>query len=262
VHAALTDDRRVDLWCVRPDEIADPALIDEYRRLLSPGEREREQRFRFEKDRLQHVVARALVRTVLSHYTGEDPSAWRFAPNAFGKPLVAGPSAARLQFNLAHTPGLVVCLVALGHEVGVDAEDLTRTADHLMLARRYFAASEAAALEALPPAERPAAFFRFWTLKEAYVKACGLGLSVPLGDFAFTLAADQPPRMSFAERVGDDPDRWQFAELRLAGRYQVALAVRRPAKEPLAVRVFETIPLTTPCDGRELPPNAGHQWFL
>lgn len=262
MHAQPLDDRRIDLWYVRPDEIADPALLDEYRRLLSPGEREQEQRFRFEKDRLQHVVARALVRTVLSHYTDDDPDTWQFAPNAFGKPFVAGPCATPLEFNLSHTQGLAVCLVALGREVGVDAEDLTRTVDHLTLARRFFAASEVAALEALPPQRQPAAFYRFWTFKEAYVKACGLGLSVPLGDFAFTLAADQPPRISFAPRVGDDPARWQFAELRLAGRYQVAMAVRGPASEPLAVRVFETIPLRTSCDGRELPPNPAHDWLL
>ena len=262
MHAQPLDDRRIDLWYVPTDAVADPALLDEYRRLLTPDELQQEQRFRFERERLQHVVARALVRTALSHYTGGDPGAWRFAPNAFGKPFLAGPSPPPLEFNLSHTPGLVVCLVALSREVGVDAEDLTRTVDYLALGRRFFAAAEVAALETLPPQEHPAAFFRFWTFKEAYVKACGLGLSVPLGDFAFTLAADRPPRISFAERVGDDPDRWQFAELRLAERYQVAMAVRRPASESLAVRVFETIPLRTPCDGRELPPNPAREWLL
>jgi len=262
VPAQTLDDRRIDLWYVRPDQTAEPALLDAYRRLLSPEEREQEQRFRFERDRVQHVVARALVRTVLSHYTLDDPASWQFGPNAFGKPFVAGPCAMPLEFNLSHTQGLAVCLVALGREVGVDAEDVTRPVDHLTLARRFFAAPEVAVLEALPPPQQPEAFYRFWTLKEAYVKARGLGLSVPLGDFAFTVATEKAPSIAFTPRVGDDPSRWQFAELRLGARHQVALAVRRPASEPLAVRVFETVPLRTPGAGRDLPDHPARQWAL
>ena len=256
------DEHRLHLWYARPNEITDPALLDEYRDLLSPGELQQQARFKFDKDRHQYLVSRALVRTALSAYTGKEPGSWEFLLNAFGKPMLAGNSPMPLEFNLSHTPGLVTCLVALGHEVGVDTEDVTRQVDYLPLARRFFAAGEIAVLEGLPPEQQPAAFFRLWTLKEAYTKACGLGLSIPLEDFAFRLAADRPPEISFADRAGDDPDCWQFAEVGLGGRYQVALAVRAPAAEPFSWTAWEAVPLGDPPRGGQLEPNPARRWEI
>ena len=261
VPAQPLDDRRIDLWYVRSDATADPGIVDEYRRLLTPEELAQEQRFKFERDRIQHVVARALARIALGQYTETDPGAMEFVSNAFGKPFLSEP-AAPLEFNLSHTPGLVVCLVALGREVGVDTEDVSRQVEHMVLGRRFFARGEFAALEAMPAERQGAGFFRFWTLKEAYVKACGLGLSIPLGDFGFALGEGQPPRISFAARVGDDPEHWQFAELRIADRYQVAVAVRGASTEPLAVAVREVRSPQDTGTSRLLPPAADHRWEL
>lgn len=257
-----TDDRRIDLWYVLLDEITDVKLLDEYRRRLPPEEAAQEQRFAMEESRLQFLIARVLVRSALSYYTGDDLCAWQFARNRYGKPSIAGPAGPPLEFNLSHTRGLVVCAVTRDRPVGVDAEALLRSCDGLGLARRFFAPQEAAALERLSAAERDAAFLRFWTLKEAFIKARGMGLSLPLRRFAFSLAEDRPPAISFTGPDRSDPSDWQFAELRLDSRFQVALAVERPASERLVVQVRRSVPLRWESPGRVLPASPSNQWVL
>ena len=256
------DDRQVDVWYVLSSEITDPHLFDEYRAMLPREEVEQEQRFVFEKSRIEFLIARVLVRTVLSHYTGHDLGAWRFERNAYGKPAVAAPAGVSLQFNLSHTRGLVACAVTGQRAVGIDAEHLSRTADHLTLARRFFAAAEAAVIENARSEDQADWFLRFWTLKEAFIKAKGQGLSIPLGDFAFALSNDRPPRASFGGSVDERPDDWQFAQLRLGNEYQVALAVDLPVTRPLAVRIAKTTPLRWHDDGRVLPANPSNEWSL
>jgi 4'-phosphopantetheinyl transferase len=255
-------DRQVDLWYVFCHKTADPRLVDECRALLPPEDVAQEQRFVREVDRLQFVLSRALLRTALSFYTGVAPDAWTFARDAYGKPAVAAPAEASLPFNLSHSHGLVACAVTLNRGVGVDLEDFSRPTDHLLLARRYFHRSETAVLESLAPEERGAAFFRFWTLKEAFMKAHGMGLSIPLADVAFTLPAGRPAEVSFRGTVDEDPQDWQFAQLRLASRYQLALAVRFPGSQQLAILVREGLPLHDEPHSRLLPANESNQWVL
>ncbi|NQU22788.1 MAG: 4'-phosphopantetheinyl transferase superfamily protein [Candidatus Nealsonbacteria bacterium] len=258
-------DGRVDLWYALPETITDIAILDRYRALLTPEETAESQRFAFERDRHRFLVRRALVRAVLSAYTGNDPGAWVFRRNEYGKPEVAEPVGMTLRFNLSHTAGLVVCAVTSGRDVGVDVEalerqpadlerqpaDLERQPADLDVARRYFAPAEIATLERLPEQRRQEVFFQFWTLKEAYIKARGMGLSIPLDDFALTLSEDRPPAISFAAGCDGDPDEWQFAQIRLQGRYQVAIAIRLPGPSRLTVRLRQTTPLVS--EGEWLP---------
>ena len=256
------DDGQVDLWLVRFERELDPPLLAAYRALLPGEERKEAERFSSEEARTQFLLGRALLRIVLSHYVGEDPRVWVFRRSAHGKPVVAGPAPLPLEFNLSHTRGLAACAVAMARNVGVDVEALRSSPDHLLLARRFFAPAELAALEALPPQRQPDAFFRFWTLKEAFVKAQGKGLSVPLDSFAFSLAADRPPQVSFPSSGRDDPDPWQFAQLTLGGRFQIAVAVRFPSSRGLSLRLLETLPLRWQTGGRVLPQNATNRWLL
>ncbi len=236
-------DGRVDLWYALPETITDAAVLDRYRALLTPEETAEARRFAFESDRHRFLVRRALVRAVLCAYTGNDPGAWVFRRNEYGKPEVAEPVGTTLQFNLSHTAGLVVCAVTPGRDVGVDVEEVGRLAADVEVARRYFAPAEIAALERLPEQRRQEVFFQFWTLKEAYIKARGMGLSIPLDDFALTLSEDRPPAISFAAGCDGDPDEWQFAQFRLHDRYQVAVAIRLPGPSKLTVRLRQTTPL-------------------
>jgi len=260
---------RLDLWYVDAEAAAEAHMLEVYRRWLPPDEVARADKFRVEKDRTLALVSRAMVRTALSYYSGIDPLAWRFRTNSFGKPSIAEPVAAQLEqplrFNVSHTKGMAVCAIVAGEQldtddVGVDVEDLQRRRVRPELARRFFADSEAEALEALPSDRRCEAFLEFWTLKEAYIKARGMGLAIPLADFAFTLSADRPPAIRFAKTHRQCPEDWQFAQLRLAGRYQIAVALQYPATKRLTICLRETIPLHQQGDPQILPQNTANRW--
>jgi 4'-phosphopantetheinyl transferase len=110
--------------------------------------------------------------------------------------------------------------------VGIDVEYTLRTVETLALADRYFAPSEAAVLRSLPPLTRNEAFFDYWTLKEAYAKARGMGMSLPFHAFAFDLSVEQPPRISFSPELADDPDDWRFRLWSPTSHHRLAVAVR------------------------------------
>ncbi len=194
--------------------------------LLDDEERARAARFHFERHRRQHVAAHALKRIMLSRLSAPErpPGAWAFEAAPGGKPRVARGQGAH--FNISHCGGLVACAVSAFVEVGVDIEPLDPAAP-LELARSHFAAAEARWLAGLPPAERAEAFLRLWTLKEAYIKATGLGLAQSLQDFAFSFA---PLRISFLDPALRPPTQWRFAQQRLPSGHLLALAWR-PAPE-------------------------------
>jgi 4'-phosphopantetheinyl transferase len=184
-------------------------------------------KYHFAADRNSYTAAHALVRSMLSEATGQSTSTWRFVRGAFGKPgLAADFRKSNLHFNISHTRGLVACAIAC-HEVGVDVERSDRTID-LDIARQYFAPEEVRILSSVPPNQQGETFFRFWSLKEALIKATGEGLSRPLSSFAF---AFDPVRIAFhPERdrrdSRDNPAEWRFWEWCPADHCVAALAVR------------------------------------
>lgn len=217
----------VDVVAVATDDLP-AAAIAALEARLTPDERTRHGRFVRPTDRHAFALSRALVRVTLSAHGPVAPSDWRFATNAHGCPSVVAIQAGDppLQFNLSHTSGLAVVAVTRGPRVGVDVEAVDRTLRH-DIAGHHFAAAEVAALRALPADDQGLAFFEYWTLKEAYIKARGLGLAIPLGEFAFTLRPPAPPRVQFAEGFDDDAARWQFWQAWPTPRHRVALAVER-----------------------------------
>lgn len=236
------NDGQIDLWVTRPDEVTDPALLDHYRALMTKEEAARAARFVFERDRHQFLVTRALVRTVLSRYADVDPRDWRFGENHFGKPHVTGPEELPVMFNVSHTAGLVVCAVAKSDAVGVDVERTDRDAEHLNIAKRFFAEPEWRMLEAVAPNERAKTFFRIWTLKEAYIKAHGSGLSIPLGSFSVMPNAEAPPKLELLDPSLPLVGAWQFRQFELDGQFLVAVCVNRPEDAALDVRVYDYVP--------------------
>jgi 4'-phosphopantetheinyl transferase len=219
-----------ELWFTRVEPTVGEARLNPQRSLLSDEERARATRFVRAGDRVLFTVAHALVRSALSRAAAVAPADWRFQAGAHGRPRIAGPVVDDLDFNLAHSEGIAVCLVARGVALGVDVESLLRAAP-LEVAERYFAPAEVAALARLPAARQPRRFFELWTLKEAYVKARGLGLTLPLDGFAFTLADGQPPRISFTGAIDDDARAWQFTQLMPTPQSLAAVALRPPAGE-------------------------------
>jgi 4'-phosphopantetheinyl transferase len=236
--------------------------LDRYQALLSDDECVRWQRFLFEKDRHRFLVARAMLRDVLSRYVGWDPRSLVFEYSAYGKPALAHPPGLPVRFNLSHSGGLAVCAVTQRHDVGVDVESPDRQTDVLGLAQRFFAKHEVDQLRRKPPEDQKWVFFEFWTLKEAYIKARGQGLSIPLDAFAFSLAADRPPWIAFVPPVDDNPDDWQFAQVFLGSQYPIAVALRLPRDRQLTVQVREVVPLGRTGEPKTLPPNRCCRWLL
>jgi 4'-phosphopantetheinyl transferase len=242
--ARLLSGTEAHLWYVRPEQVSAEQLAA-YRGLLCADELEREGRFLVEHARREHRIARALVRTTLSAYWPDvDPRAWTFTAGPYGRPEIAAPQRSpRLRFSLTHTPGLIACLVAAEREIGVDVEPSARHVDLESIAEHFFSPSEARALMALPPEARPERFFQYWTLKEAYLKARGFGLHLPLASFSFHLAPGQPIRIAFAPDLDDDPARWQLRLLRPIPSHCLAIAIRRADDAAdLPLRVWPSLP--------------------
>ena len=163
--------------------------------------------------------------------------------NAHGRPELDVPGGGRppIGFNVSHTKGLVACAIAGTREVGVDVECVDRTLTH-DIADRFFAPREVADLRALPDGEQARAFFDYWTLKEAYIKARGMGLALPLAHFAFSLGSGRAPAIAFDPEIDDAPDTWQFVQAWPTAVHRLAVAIRRPPGRELEVRLDDTVP--------------------
>ena len=241
-HRVTLPDGHAHLWWTRPSAFTDSSELTRYRALLSDDEREKTDRYRFARDRHACLITRALARVTLSRYCDVAPAQWRFRPGAYGRPEIAGPRSS-LRFNLSHTLGLIVCLVSRDRDVGVDVENLERERRWLDLAERFFAPREAAALRRVPLAHRPVRFLEYWTLKESYIKARGLGLAIPLDGFWFELpvAPTEGVRIHLTSAVADDPARWCFRSERLGTSHLVATAVERHRSDPVLITRHEAV---------------------
>jgi 4'-phosphopantetheinyl transferase len=227
------DSGQVHLWLAYLDEITDARLLAEYRLMLSEEEQRRQFRFHFERDRHRYLVTRAMQRTVLSRYVDIAPSAWRFTVNDYGRPSIAAEHAGArgIEFNLSHTDGLVVMAVTRERAIGVDVENVrTREAD-IEIADRYFAHEEVLALHLLPDEKQKQRFFEYWTLKESYIKARGMGLSISLERFAFSLEDPKQIRLSIDPGLRDHAGRWRVWQLRVDQDHLTALCAEGRAGE-------------------------------
>lgn len=177
---------------------------------LSPEEQKRAARFRSIELRERWTVARGALRSILATYAGCEPGALVFREGTHGKPALA-PPVEDIPFNLSHTGGLALVAIDGSGRVGIDAEIVRSEIEVEDLSRRFFAPAEAAEIMALSPDAQPAAFFACWTRKEAFVKALGGGLSVPLNSFQVSIRSDQPVRLLWVE--GEASDRWNLLDL-------------------------------------------------
>jgi 4'-phosphopantetheinyl transferase len=214
----------VRVWTM-PIAGLDEAAVAPWRAVLDDAERARADRFVFAEGRIAFVAAHALTRAVLAACTGHAAGAFAYTAGAHGKPTAwIDGRPAGVAFNLSHTKGVVGVAVAAGERaLGFDLEPIDRHAP-LAVARRYFTAEEVAWLEALPEGERGEGFFRLWTLKEAFIKATGKGLTQDLSSFWFRVA---PPSIQFAAGMAGRPEAWWFAQRVVHGGFLGTVALLR-----------------------------------
>jgi len=236
----------VALFALRTGAVSD-TLVGEARAILDDGERARAARFRHAHDARQHVLASALTRRALASLVGGgDALAARiaFGFGERGRPFVRSPAAlADVSFNASRTAGLVVCAISSTHTIGVDVENLARAIDVDEIAPVALHPSETRALSRLDAPARRLAFLRVWTLKEAYAKARGLGLYLPVERAAFEV--DDAARVSarFEPDLDDDPSAWCFTLHGPSAIHQVAIAHALPSSSTPTVSVSDALPL-------------------
>lgn len=193
---------------------------------LTSDEVEKAQRFRFSRDRRRFIVARGVLRAILSKYLGLEPGRLRFCRNPYGKPFLAGEHGeSELHFNLAHSDCMALYALALRRNVGVDLERVRSNFSHEPIAAGFFSKWESTILGALPKGKQSEAFFNCWTRKEAYVKAKGEGLSIPLDEFEVSFLPGEPAMLLRTYSNPMEALRWTLQGIDPGHGYTGALVV-------------------------------------
>lgn len=211
---------RVDLEAIRGDE-------SRWQKLLSPDELTRASRYHFPRDRRRFVAGRALLRIILAGYLAMEPDRLGFVYSNKEKPSLSPTHAnSDVTFNVSHSGGIALLAFTRAREVGVDVEQVRSDFELEAIARRFFSAHEQGQLAAVPAEEKPAAFFRGWTRKEAYIKATGDGLSLPLTQFDVSLKAGEQNALLATRPDGSEVNRWLLRDVAGGPGYMAALCVR------------------------------------
>jgi 4'-phosphopantetheinyl transferase len=207
------------IWWATTDSIKYTALLG----LLSTTEQKKTKTFHFTKDRCIYALAHALLRQILSEYLDKSPHYWNFTYNQYGRPEIAY-GGENIRFNISHTQGLVACIITNNHDCGVDVEALKRVEEPLKLAQRFFSQIESEALALGSKNTLQQRFIRYWTLKEAYIKAKGMGLSLSLQQFSFIFQGKNIS-INFTAELKDNPLHWQFTQFIPTIGYCLAAAI-------------------------------------
>lgn len=220
----LLDDE-VHVWRASLD--ASASEVQRLYDILNDDERRRADRFHFSKDRRHFTVARGVLRVLLGRYLNILPEGLHFEYNQYGKPaLLFSETHNELKFNLSHSGELVLYAFTRQREVGIDVEWIhRRIGEFEQIAERFFSEQENQMLRRLPGQQKQAAFFNCWTRKEAYIKAKGKGLSLPLDQFDVSLAPGEPAKLLATRNDPEDVLRWKMLKLDPGSDYVAALLV-------------------------------------
>jgi len=255
IHA---NENTLDLWLAFPEDLAAAGAREACEAILSAEELERARRFRFERHQREFIAEHTLGRMALSRHACLSPEAWRFPTNEYGKP--AAEPECGLRFNLSDSDDLVVCLVARKREVGVDIEVREQAEGIVGVARKAFSAREREQLEALDGEAKLERALALWTLKEAYTKARGMGMALPLREISFVFGGAAGVELAVSgPEVDEAPERWRFCLLNYAG-HRIAIVAERNAEAVLdpELRIWQARPVTAPPQRLEL---GKPEWF-
>jgi 4'-phosphopantetheinyl transferase len=227
----VLNDNEVHVWRAALDH--NPSHRDSVVDTLSEDEQARAARFYFQIDRQRFVVARAALRDILGGYLKRAAKSVSFCYGPHGKPTLAQDSGKNtIHFNLSHSNGVAVYAITRGREIGIDLEFIREDLEVEQLAERFFSQREIATLRGLPVSLRKYAFFLCWTRKEAYIKARGEGLSLPLNEFDVSLIPGEPAALLRTHADPDEALRWFLQELSIGPSYVSALAVEGHSGPP------------------------------
>ena len=235
----------IDVWYASPDHFKDPAVLASFASWLSPAERLTHKGFRSALHQHTYLVAHALMRGSLCHASGIAPENWQFRTNEFGKLFVQSPVTHReLQFNLTHTTGLVAVSVCAGNAIGIDTEPCVQR--HLGTEIISDILTEQEYLDYLehPDEKKQHRLLSYWTLKEAFVKATGFGLSAGIKTFCFDFNVGAEPKVQFLSGIIyseliQDPQCWRFWQKDLPTGHILAIASHSPTAQKRFIKIEE-----------------------
>ena len=218
----------VHIWCVALEQRL--SRVQSLAYTLSIEEKQRADRFHFERDRRRYIVSQGYLRTILGRYVGIAPEQVAFRYGVRGKPALKNlanmpPASGNVRFNASHSHELALYAIGRDREVGIDVEYIRPIPDAEQIVERYFARQECAEFQSLPEAQRVEAFFSCWTRKEAFLKARGEGLYRPLHQFAVSLTPQEPARLLSFEEDSQELARWSLQALVPAAGYVATVAV-------------------------------------
>jgi 4'-phosphopantetheinyl transferase len=213
----------IHIWCARLDE----QRVSQFQSLLSGDERIRAERFHFEKDRERFIIRRGILRTLLGGYSGVGANRLQFCYGKNGKPALADEfGKGKICFNSSSSEGSAIYAFTRDSEIGVDIEYMRDIPEMAQIAERIFSVKEKALFLTLPESRRKEAFFKWWTCKEAFIKAIGEGLSYPLDEIDVLLAPDEPAKLLRIEGNSEAASRWSIQDLRPASGFAAAVAIK------------------------------------
>jgi len=223
--------QQVDVWRICLD--LPTATVKQLESILSADECQRAARFHFPEGSNHYIVAHGSLREILSRYLHCEPSQLNFSTNEYGKPELED---YQLEFNLSHSGDFALVAVSQNCKVGVDVERHRPDLEHEKIANRFFSPNEINELMVLPPDLRTTGFFNCWSRKEAYIKAQGLGLSLPLDSFDVSLAPGEPAILRAIRPNPDEATCWTLVSLQVESGYAGAVAIE---EQNLEIRLWD-----------------------
>ena len=213
----------IHVWQANLDQ--PPSQLHNFFHKLAADEQARAARFYFARDREHFIVARGVLRAILGCYLNCTPESLSFRYGSHGKPALAGETGETIRFNVSHSHGIGLYAVTRGWEVGIDLERIRFDLPVAEITERFFSKSEVAMFRSLPTEAQHQAFFRWWARKEAYIKALGEGLSLPLNQFDLPAFEEQDTVLG-TQRDQSEASRWSLHELTATPGFAAALAVK------------------------------------
>ncbi|MFH0957091.1 MAG: 4'-phosphopantetheinyl transferase superfamily protein, partial [Pseudomonadota bacterium] len=235
------DDSTVHIWRVFLPELL--VYKKELEKLLSDEEKKSAQEFKSNDNRSLFIIRRGVLRSLIQDYTGIQADTVEFSLSTWGKPeIVQKRELESLEFNATHSRNMMLVAFGRNFRLGVDLEYVDQDYPVKKVATRFFTSEESSILRELAPDEIVERFFEIWVRKEAFLKALGLGLSLPLNSFQVPMNLvdafldDLPLRSSIIEKDGA---LWSFSEITFNVSYKACLVTSPP---PSAIRIFSCLP--------------------
>ena len=212
----------VHIWSASTD--IDEKQLHYLQSIISEDEQKRAAKFYFEKDRVRFIVARGFLRMILACYIKKTPEEFRFRYNKFGKPSLENINNNNVQFNLSHSDKMIVYGFTSCRDIGIDIERIRTSEDTVQILDHFFSELEKEEFKMIPEEKKKETFYQCWTRKEAYIKARGEGLSIPLDDFSVTLIPGSPAKLIKADK-DSAVTQWHMKDISVASGFAAAAVV-------------------------------------